>query len=111
MAFAVAVAAAAYFRRRPETHKHLMLLASMMLITPAIARIWGWSGVENALEFWVAMTENGLAVLIFGGDWLTRRRTPWVLLGGFVFVSVLYGAMIGLGSTDTARSWALGWMT
>ena len=57
------------------------------------------------------MTENGLAVLIFGGDWLTRRRTPWVLLGGFVFVSVLYGAMIGLGSTDTARSWALGWMT
>ena len=50
MAFAVAVAAAAYFRRRPETHKHLMLLASMMLITPAIARIWGWSGVENAFE-------------------------------------------------------------
>ena len=57
------------------------------------------------------MTENGLAVLIFGGDWLTRRPTPWVLLGGFVFVSVLYGAMIGLSSTDTARSWALGWMT
>ena len=59
----------------------------------------------------VPMTENGLAVLIIGGDWLIRRRTPWVLLGGFVFVTVLYGAMIGLGSTDAAQSWALDWMT
>ena len=39
-----------------------------IFLTPAIARIWGWSGGENTLEFWVPMTENGLAVLIIGGD-------------------------------------------
>ena len=37
MVFAMAVGGAAYFRRRPETHKQLILLASMTLITPAIA--------------------------------------------------------------------------
>ena len=63
------------------------------------------------MEFWTPMTENTLAVLILGGFWLARRRTPWVLLGGFVFWGVLYGVMIGLGSTDTALSWALELMT
>ena len=111
VAFAVAVGGAAYFRRRPETHKYLMLLASMILVPVPNARIWGWSGVENALEFWLPLTENGLLVLIIGSDWLIRRRTPWVLLGGFAFVGVLYGAMVGLGSTHTAQSWALGWMS
>ena len=67
MVFAMAVGGAAYFRRRPETHKQLILLASMTLITPAIARLWVLSGLENAMEFWTPMTENTLAVLILGG--------------------------------------------
>ena len=111
IAFALAVSGAVYFRRRPETHKCLMLVAMMTLVPVPNARIWGWSGLENALEFWLPLTENGLAVLIIGGDWLIRRRTPWILLGGLAFVGVLYGAMFGLGSTQTAQSWALGWMT
>ena len=80
MAFAVAVAGAAYFRRRPETHKQLMLLAAKLIVPPAIFRIWAWSSLENAMEFWFPMTENGLAVVIIGGAWLTGRRPPWVLL-------------------------------
>ena len=104
MAFSIAVGGAAYFRRRPETHKQLMLLASMLIISPAIVRIWLWSGVENAMEFWFPATENALAVLIIGGYWLIRRRPPWALLGGFVTAFLLYGVMFGFGGTDTARS-------
>ncbi len=111
MAFSMAVGGAAYFRRRPETHKQLMLLASMLLIAPAITRIWAWSGLENAQEFWFPVTENGLAVLIIGGAWLTGRRPPWVLMGGLVLSFVVYGALFGLGTTDTALSWALEWVT
>ncbi len=107
MAFSVAVGGAAYYRRRPETHKQLMLVASMLIIPPAIVRIWLWSGVENAMEFWFPATENALAVLIIGGYWLIRRRPPWVLLGGFAAAFLLYGVMFGFGGTDTARSWAL----
>lgn len=111
MAFTIAVACAAYFRRRPETHKQLMLLASMLLVSPAIFRIWAWSGLENGMEFWFPLTDNGLAVLITGGAWLTGRRPPWALLGGFVLWFILYGAMFGIGSTDTVASWALDLMT
>ena len=111
LASAVCAGGGAYFRHRPETHKYLMLVASMTLVPVPNARIWGWSGVKNALEFWLPLTENGLAVLIIGSDWLIRRRTPWVLLGGLAFVGVLYGAMFGLGSTHTAQSWALRWMS
>ncbi len=111
MAFSIAVGGAAYFRRRPETHKQLMLLASMTLIAPAITRILAWSGLENAQEFWLPVTENGLAVLIIGGTWLTGQRPPWVLMGGLVLSFVLYGAMFGFGSTDTVQSWAIELMT
>lgn len=110
VAFAVAVGGAAYCRRRPETHKYLMLLASMILVPVPNARIRGWSGVENALEFWLPLTENGLLVL----DHRKRlAHTSKDTLGsrGFAFVGVLYGAMFGLGSTHTAQSWALGWMS
>lgn len=109
--FSIAVSGAAHFRRRPETHKHLMLLASMTLVTVAIARVWMNAGLENAMEVWIPATENTLAVLIIGGDWLIRRRTPWVLLGGFTFWLVLNSLMIQLGSTETAQSWARAWMT
>ena len=109
--FSIAVAAAAYLRRRAQTHKHLMLLAAMTLIPQANARIWLNSGLENALEFWVPLAENTIAVLVIGGAWLVRRRAPWVLIGGFIIWLVLYGVMFGLGTTDAARSWALAWMT
>ncbi len=111
MTFSLAVGGAAYFRRRPETHKQLMLLASMTLVPPAIARVWVNSGLEDALEFWAPLTENMLAILIIGGAWFTARRAPLVLIGGFVAWIVIYSAMIGLGTTDAVQAWALGWMT
>jgi len=39
LVFAIPVAAALYFRRRPEIHKRLMLLGALALLDPAIARI------------------------------------------------------------------------
>ena len=111
MTFSLAVGGAAYFRRRPETHKQLMLLASMILVPPAIARVWVNSGFEHALEFWGPLTENTLAILIIGGAWFKAQRAPLVLIGGFVAWIVIYSAMIGLGTTDVVQAWALGWMT
>jgi hypothetical protein len=37
--FAVMVGAALYYRKQPQTHKRLMLLATISILTPAIARI------------------------------------------------------------------------
>lgn len=75
-----------------------------------MARIWLNTGLDGAMEVWIPATENTLVVLIVGGDWLIRRRVRWVLLGGFIVLVALYSAMAGLGSTEAAHSWALGWM-
>ena len=111
MTFLLAVGGAGYFRRRPETHKQLMLVASMFLLPPAIARVWVNAGLENALEFWSPLTESTLAILIIGGAWFTAGRAPRVLIGGFVAGTALYSVMVGLGTTDAAQNWALGWIT
>jgi hypothetical protein len=37
----VLVSAALYFRRQSQSHKRLMLLATLALLTPAIARLPG----------------------------------------------------------------------
>jgi hypothetical protein len=42
--FAIVVGAALYYRREPQTHKRLMLLATISILTPAIARIPLFSG-------------------------------------------------------------------
>ena len=111
MIFLLAVGGAAYYRHRPETHRQLMLLASMHLIPQANARVWTNLGLDNALEFWTPLTETTLILLIIGGAWVTARRAPRVLIGGFVASLLLYGVMFGLGMTDAAQTWALGWMT
>ena len=64
MIFLLAVGGAAHYRHRPETHRQLMLLASMNLIPQANARVWTNLGLDNALEFWTPLTETTLILLI-----------------------------------------------
>ena len=111
MIFVLAVGGAAYYRHRPETHRQLMLLASMNLIPQANARVWTNLGLDNALEFWTPLAETTLILLIIGGAWVTARRAPRVLIGGLVATLLLYSVMLGLGTTEAAQTWALGWMT
>jgi hypothetical protein len=107
LAFAAIVAAAIHLRYKAETHKRLMLVATLILIPPALARFWILSGVDNALEVWFPLTENGLALAIIASDWILRRRAPWAIIAPFAFWVAVYGVMTVLGSTETAHTWAL----
>jgi len=54
VAFAILLAAAIVLRRRPDTHKRLMLLASISIVQPAFGRIFRWpvfvaSGAEGIM--------------------------------------------------------------
>jgi hypothetical protein len=64
--FSVFVGTALYYRRRPEIHKRLMLLAGCSILAPAIGRI-------------------PLAFISSGGDWPT-----FVLLDLFVLLCISY---------------------
>lgn len=52
-AFTVLFGLAAYFRKRPQIHGRLMLMASCGLAVPAFARLPGWLMADNAWYLWV----------------------------------------------------------
>lgn len=85
--FAPLVAAAVYFRRSPETHKRLMLIATLSLLGAPLARITGTPGAGGPPVFF------GIPdLLILGGvlyDRLTRGRVhpAYKWAGGAVVLS------------------------
>jgi len=84
--FSALVGAGFYFRRRPELHKRLMLVATIAILPPGIAR-WPvpWN-VHTPLIFF------GVADLILIGcviyDYVkTRRLNPAYLWGGLLLIA------------------------
>jgi hypothetical protein len=83
VAFASLCGAALYARRRPDTHKRLMLLATISLLTAPIARI---PFVGGGILTFYALTDL-LIIAAFVYDRLTRGRVhPALLWGGALLV-------------------------
>jgi hypothetical protein len=78
VAFTVAFGLAVYWRRSPEYHRRLVLIATCGLTVAAIARLPGWLVPDNA--FYV-----GVDVLILSAvarDWIVIRRVHPVYIYG-----------------------------
>ncbi len=107
LAFAILVAAAWYFRRTPQAHKRLMLLATVGgLAPPGIARLPGLSGHTPAIAAVVFL------FLIAGPiyDLVTRKRVHAAY--GWAFVPAILTAppvVVGLSGTQTWQAMAT-WM-
>lgn len=101
--FGVFVAAAIIYVKRPEVHKRLMLLATITILPPAIARLFfavvvGMSpglrpgnGPPRSVESVLAPGLVADALLLVGiiYDWRTRGRPhPTYLIGGAVLLAV-----------------------
>ena len=69
LVFAPLVAAAVYFRRQAETHKRLMLVATISLLGAAMARVTGTPGAGGPLVFF------GVPDLMILAGMLYDRRT------------------------------------
>jgi len=82
--FAILVAAALYWRRRPDVHKRLMLMGTISVLTPAIARLPGIAGSAPPV-FFAVNDLFVLACLVYDWKVLGRihRATAW---GAAVFV-------------------------
>jgi uncharacterized membrane protein YozB (DUF420 family) len=83
--FPILVAAALVWRRQPETHKRLMLLATVSILDAAVAR-WPLAIMKNGPVAFFAVTD----LLIVAGiifDVVSRRRVhPAYLWGGLLIV-------------------------
>jgi hypothetical protein len=111
--FSIMVGTALMTRRWPETHKRLMLLASIAVITPAVGRITTFpdlSGIASsapAVASFLTILVVALIVLLpltlVAHDLLIARRlhrvTIWGVLGslamGFAFTNVIPATAVG----------------
>jgi hypothetical protein len=115
VAFAVSVAAAIAFRRRPAAHKRLMLLASIAITPPAIHRV----GLLPFLQMLDSREVNAL-VFVFAGlvalllslvlyDVVSRKRlhpvTAWGAPGYLAWFLVCIFIMPGTSLGRTTAEW------
>ena len=74
VAFAGLVAAALLLRSNRETHKRLIILASIGTILPALARISRWPGLGGEDGGFIAAVGLGLLLCVIVHDVVTRGR-------------------------------------
>jgi hypothetical protein len=107
--FALFVAAAIVLRHDAQAHKRLMLLASIAIISPALARILQWPvlGADLNSNFFVGAFVGSFvlvgAVALY--DVATRRRLhSATLVGGALLIGAKLLAVLVLGSSAFGRA-------
>jgi hypothetical protein len=98
--FAPLFAAAVRFRRKPEIHKRLMIVATTVLLIAAVGRMTFLGRPWPLLLVWGSPLLLGAAY-----DIVRRRAVPWIyLLGTVVIVARAFGARL-LGETALLHDW------
>jgi hypothetical protein len=105
--FSVLVGAALYFRRQSQTHKRLMLLSTLALLTPAIARLPGIAAAGPP-AFW-GLTDLFI-VACFAYDRVTSGRIHPAFKGGGLFVLAMQPLRLIVGGTGLWLAFAQ-WLT
>ncbi len=90
--FTIVYVLAIYFRRSPTEHKRLMLLAGILIIDPAVARLVMTIGAAAPV---IVLIELALFGALFAYDVVTRRRPSWTTSLGFgLFALALIAKMV-----------------
>lgn len=100
LVFGALVAAAIANRRRPDWHKRLMLLATISMLTPAIARLPIDALHAGGIVAFMAVTDL-LAIACIAWDTARNRRLHPAFLRGAIFLVASQPAMLALAGTAT----------
>lgn len=99
LVFGVLITLALYFRRQLQTHKRLMLLAAVNLLTPAIARIPLAFIVNGGPLAFFGLTDLCLLACV-AFDTIKHRRLHPVFLWGTLFVILSQPLRLLFAGTD-----------
>lgn len=89
--FPTLVLLGAFFRRRPDVHRRLMLLASVPIVGPAAARIGSWlAPIPNPIVVGLVLSFV-IALIVY--DVRTRRRPHTVTVLGVLFLVLVNSGM------------------
>ena len=94
--FPVLVGAALFYRRQPEAHKRLMLIATLELVTAGVARIPG----AGSMPLFFVLTDLGL-VAILAYDVIARGRPHAATVWGGLFLIATQAIRTTAGATAT----------
>jgi hypothetical protein len=106
--FAVLLLAAILLRRRPRAHKRLMLLASISIVGPALARISRWPvlGGEQGPFIPLALLVLLLAVVLH--DVISTKRVHPATLLGATFTILMNVAAGSISATEFGQAFVRG---
>ncbi len=99
--FAILVAGGIWFRQKPDVHKRLMLIASISIVAPALAR---WPGAQSMLPVSVAGPQLLLYAALILYDVLSRRRVHPATAWGVAMYVVAAGVTIPLASSTLGHA-------
>lgn len=104
LAFAILVTMGIYYRRQTETHKRLLLLATIAILDAAFSR-WPLAMMSAGPLAWFGLTD----LLILAGivyDLISRRRVhPVYLWGGLLLIASQF-LRLALAGTSVWRAFA-----
>ncbi|MEW6734389.1 MAG: hypothetical protein AB1489_23890 [Acidobacteriota bacterium] len=108
LVFSILVGAGLYFRRRTDIHKRLMLLATISILAPAIARL-PFALLQAGPPAFFGLTDLFIVVCLLY-DLLERRRIHQATMWGGLIIVVSQPLRLMIGSTHTWLSIAH-WLT
>ncbi|MBZ5547295.1 MAG: hypothetical protein LAO22_04900 [Acidobacteriia bacterium] len=109
LVFAILVAAGLYYRRKSDTHKRLMLLATISILPAAMARLpFAFIRANGALAFF-GLADVVLLLCIAYDGVVHRRLHPAFACGGLLFIAS-QPLCVALGHTAAWLAFAQ-WLT
>lgn len=107
--FGILVGAALYFRRKPDTHKRLMLLSTIAILPAAVARLpIGFVETGGPFVFFGLSDLFILPLLVF--DIVTRGRPHRATLLGAALIVISHPLRMVVGGTNAWIAFAT-WLT
>ena len=104
VAFAALIAAAIRFRRDPQTHKRLMLLATISILDAAVARL-PFEILRSTAWAYIPATDLFLVAVVLY-DLTTRGRVHPAYVWGILLVIFEQALRIPIGGTETWKALA-----
>jgi hypothetical protein len=99
LVFAILASAGIFYRRRPETHKRLMLVATISILGAAISR-WPFAILQTGpVPFFVVTDIFILAGVCY--DLVSRRRIHSAYVWGGLLLLISQPVRLAVGHTDT----------
>lgn len=108
LVFAILVGAGFYYRRRPDVHKRLMMLATISILAAAIARLPFAIMQAGPPAFFGFTDVFVLACIVY--DLFTLKRVHRATLFGAILIIASQPLRLMLGGTQAWLSFA-GWLT